>query len=291
MKVLITGGSGHLGGAVRHRLEIDGADVVSVSRTGEVRADLAGPDFAEKTADSVVKCDVIVHCAAAISKSLTDRDISLVNCAGTQEIIRAAGLLGVKRMIYISSLPVIGAPVWLPVDEEHPVNPPTAYHAAKFFGEHLMRLACNSSLSTASLRITSPVGPGTPRGRIFSEFVWKARMGEPLVLAGAGGRRQNYVDVRDVAAAVALCIRSNARGVYNVAGASSVSNLELARACVLTLGSSSAISFSGAPDAEENVAWDVSIAKARAAFGYDPACTLADSISSAAASYESGVHQ
>lgn len=291
MKILVTGGGGHVGGAVKHRLESDGDEVVSVSRDGEVRVDLAGPGVAEKLADSVRKCDAIVHCAAVISKSLTDRDVSLVNGAGTQEIIRAAGMLGVKRIIYISSLPIIGVPVRLPVDEEHPVNPPTAYHASKLFGEHLMRLSCSASLSTASLRITSPVGPGTPRGRIFSEFVWKARKSEPLVLAGGGGRRQNYVDVRDVAAAVALSIRSDARGVFNVAGAASISNLELARACVSALHSSSSISFSGALDAEENVVWEVSIEKARAAFGYAPSCSVADSISTAAASYESGAHQ
>lgn len=291
MKVLITGGGGHLGGAVKRRLESDSVEVVSVSRTGDVRVDLAEPGVAEKLADGVGECDAIVHCAAVISKSLTDRDVSLVNGAGTQEIIRAAGLLGVKRIIYISSLPIIGAPARLPIDEEHPVNPPTAYHASKLFGEHLMRLACSASLSTASLRITSPVGPGTPRGRIFSEFVWRASKGEPLVLAGAGGRRQNYVDVRDVAAAVALCLRSEARGVFNVAGAAAVSNLELARACVSALHSSSSISFSGAADAEENVAWDVSIEKARNAFGYVPVFTVADSICAAAASYESGTRQ
>jgi nucleoside-diphosphate-sugar epimerase len=133
-----------------------------------------------------------------------------------------------------------------------------------------------------SLRISSPVGPETPRGRIFSEFVHKAVHGEPLVLAGTGGRRQNYVDVRDVAAAVAQCVKSDVQGVFNVAGAASVSNLELAESCIRTLSSTSTFSFSGAPDAEENVRWDVSIERARAAFGYVPACSIEDSILAAA---------
>ena len=288
MKILVTGGGGHVGGAIKARLESDGFEVVSVSRTGNVQADISAPMFAEKMAALLGKCDVIVHCAALTTKSVTDRELSMVNGAGTQEVIRTARLLGATRLIFISSVPVIGLPRQLPIDENHPLNPLTAYHASKLFGEHLIRIASSPSLSTASLRITSPVGPNTPRGRIFSEFVYRARIGEPLVLAGCGLRRQNYVDVRDIAAAVGLCIQVDAEGVFNVAAASSVSNLELASSCIETLRSPSVVTFSGAGDPDENVVWEVSIQHARNALGYNPSCSLTNSITAAARSFESG---
>jgi nucleoside-diphosphate-sugar epimerase len=229
-------------------------------------------------------CDVLVHCAALISKSLTDRAVSLVNAAGTQQVIEAAGLLGARTLIYISSVPIIGKPTHLPVDEDHPVNPPTAYHAAKLYGEHLMGLARTTSLRTVSLRITSPVGRGTPRGRIFSEFVHRASLGEPLMLAGRGERRQNYVDVRDVAAAVFQSANSEADGMFLVAGESSVSNLELAQSCISTLRSTSQIVFSDTPDEEEDVRWDISTRRAHEAFGYTASHGIEDSIAAAASS-------
>lgn len=291
MKVIITGGAGHVGGAIRRHLASLGWETIDVSRSGTIRADLASPDFAEQVAAAVKACDAIVHCAASMAKGLTDRAIAQVNVAGTQEVIHTAALTKAGSLVFISSVPVIGHPRHLPIDEEHPANPMTAYHASKLCGEHLVRLAASPSLRTASLRLTSPIGPGTPPGRIFSEFAGRARRDEPLVLAGQGGRRQNYVDVRDIARAVGQCIQSGASGVFNVAGSAAVSNLDLARCCVQTLGSTSPVTFSGTPDPEENTVWEVSIGKARLSFGYQPVHSLEDSIRSFASSHASGHHK
>ncbi len=291
MKVLITGGSGHVGGVIQRHLASMGWEMLDVSRSGTTRADISAPDFPERVFATVKQCDAIVHCAASLAKGLTDISISQVNGVGTQQVIGAAGLTGARCLVYISSVPVIGHPEHLPVTEEHPTAPLTAYHASKLFGEHLVRLAQTSALRTISLRITSPIGPGTPPGRIFSEFVRRAGTGEPLILAGRGGRRQNYVDVRDVAEAVAQCIPSGASGVFNIAGAAAVSNLELAQRCIKELKSDSVVSFSGVIDPEENLAWEVSIEKARRSFSYEPAHSLEDSIQALASAHESGHNQ
>jgi len=222
MKVIVTGGTGQIGSVVQSHLRSLGWEVTDVSRSGTVRADLASTDFAERVANEVKWCDAIVHCAASMAKGLTDHALAQVNGAGTQEVIRLAALTGAGQLIYLSSVPVIGQPQCLPIAEEHPTHPLTAYHASKLFGEQLVRLAGSPALKTASLRLTSPIGPGTPPGRIFSEFVGRARRGEPLMLAGQGGRRQNYVDVRDIAQAAGQCLRSKAAGIFNVAGATAV---------------------------------------------------------------------
>lgn len=291
MKVVLTGGTGHVGSVIRQHLSSLGWETIDVSRSGLIQADLASPDFAERVAAAVETCDAIVHCAASMAKGLTDRAIAQVNAAGTQEVIHLAALTKAESLVYISSVPVIGHPRHLPIDEEHPANPLTAYHASKLFGEHMVRLAASPSLRTASLRLTSPIGPGTPPGRIFSEFASRARRGEPLVLAGQGGRRQNYVDVRDIARAVGQCLQSQAAGIFNVAGTAAVTNLNLARCCIQTLGSASPIVFSGASDQEENTTWEVSIEKARQTFGYQPVHSLEDSIHSFIFSHASGHHK
>lgn len=279
MRILVTGATGHIGGAIHSHFASLGHDVISVSRNGAIRADITAPDFVDQVVAVLPRCDAIVHSAASLSKRNDDVSLSLVNGVGIQNVIRLADRTAARQLIHLSGLPVIGRPITTPIDENHPVNSATAYHASKYYGEQLVRLAASSRLLAASFRITSPVGPGTPPGRIFSEFSVRARRGEPLMLAGRGGRRQDYVDVRDIATAVEQALEQGVDGVFNIASGVAVSNLELARACIDTLQSRSVISFSEAADPDEDVAWVVSVDKARRGFGYRPRHGLADSIS------------
>jgi nucleoside-diphosphate-sugar epimerase len=100
----------------------------------------------------------------------------------------------------------------------------------------------------------------------------------PLVLYGEGSRRQNYVDVRDIASAIEKCISTRQGGIFNIGGMSSISNKELAETCIRCLGSQSVIEYAGKPDPEEGINWEVSIAKARKLIGYEPALSIEDSI-------------
>jgi UDP-glucose 4-epimerase len=184
----------------------------------------------------------------------------------------------VSRFVYISSIGVIGRPTDPPIREDHPTRPLTAYHASKLFGEGLVHVAAVAGMNSTSLRLTSPVGRGMPSNRIFSVFVERAFAGQPLEVAGQGIRRQDYVDVDDVATAVGLCLRRAATGVFNLGAGASVSNAKLARACVEALGSSSSVELGQGEDSEEGDRWEVSIERAQAELGYQPQVKLAASI-------------
>ncbi len=283
MRVLVTGVSGHVGGAIASHLLVAGHEVVGFSRrrvkllgSSQVWADLGSESAFQRATAEIDPCEVVVHAAATLEKALLAPEISRVNCAGAQRILGLAERWG-SKVVYISGVPVIGRPAHLPITEGHPTRPQTAYHASKLYGEHLMEVARAGGIPTASLRLTSPAGPGTPAGRILTVFAERAAAGEPIVLAGKGGRRQNYVDVRDIARAVEASLERG-EGVINVAGAAPVSNRELAETCIRVLGSSSDISASGAPDPDEDVVWDVSIERAREELGWAPRRDIADSI-------------
>jgi nucleoside-diphosphate-sugar epimerase len=147
-----------------------------------------------------------------------------------------------------------------------------------------MCLANLGECHTVSLRLTSPVGPRTPDNRILGTFVRRALGNQQLQVLGQGTRKQNYIDVRDVAAAIELCISGRASGLYNIASAECISNYNLATACIEELSSHSRITFAETPDPEEGISWDVSIAKAQRELGYQPQFTIRDSIR--AISYE-----
>lgn len=291
MRVLVTGASGHVGGAVATRLAGAGHEVVGLSRRTAgaagvsqlLSADLGGDGVLERLA-AERPCEAVVHSAAETDLDPHAPGVVMTNCLGTQRVVALAERWSCAQMVFVSSVPVIGRPRQLPVTEEHPLDPPTAYHASKLFGERLTELAGRRGMAAASLRLTSPVGPGTPPGTILGVFVRRALAGEPLEVAGNGTRAQDYVDVRDVADGVLACLESRSGGVFNIARGEPVANAELAGACVAALGSRSEVRAGSRPDPEEGVRWEVSIQRAADAFGYSPSRTIADSILAAAGS-------
>ena len=291
MRVLVTGGRGHVGRAVCLELEQEGFTTVDVSRTGSVQADLSIPDFAEKVCGKVGACDAVVHCAAMKSENSLDIELAQANCIGTIQVIQLATLLKARHFVYISSVPVIGIPQSYPIKENHATSPFSSYHASKLFGEHITQISNSHAFTTSILRLTSPVGSGLPDGKIFSTFVKSAMNGKCITLAGRGARRQNYVDVRDVGQAVVKCLRAKVPGIFNIAGTVAISNLRLAELCIKVLRSMSAINYTGNVDSQESVHWDVSIEKANQVLGYAPEYSLEESISSLAAEYENRCNQ
>jgi nucleoside-diphosphate-sugar epimerase len=286
MKVFITGVTGQVGRAIAAHLADQGFQVAGVSRqpalvpglSEHVEACLGTEGAVERIRQALYPCEAIVHAAASLSHDNCDPSISLTNCLGTQQIIELADIWGASQLVYFSSVPVIGRPLQHPITEEHPTQPLTAYHASKLFGECLMRLAQVNGRRAASLRLTSPSGPGTPKNRILSVFVGRALSGEPLQVLGQGTRKQNYVDVRDIGFAVEACLTRHGCGVYNVGAAESISNHQLAQTCIDELRSSATIAFVGKPDPEEGTEWDVSVSKAYRDLGYRPRFTIRDSI-------------
>lgn len=278
MRIVVTGCSGFVGSAVLEACNTQKMTGIGVGRSGSVALDITHSSFAELLSSRVRSCDAVVHCAASLSLANDDLSVPLVNCVGVHNVIAAALLMKARVIVFLSSIQVIGRPVSLPIDEDHPVLPETSYHASKLYGEHMLRIASGTSLRTVIMRLTSPIGRGASTDRIFGRYVSCAMKGEQINVFGNGLRKQNYVDVRDVAKAVLQAIPLDVSGVFNVAGQSSITNMDLARLCVETLNSKSPIVHSGYPDPEEGLAWEVSIKKARRELAYCPIHSIGDSI-------------
>ena len=283
-RVLVTGASGHVGGAIALALAEAGCEVVALSRRAlaprhEAITLLQGDIGNAENLNALPACDAIVHAAAVLGKGLDNPEISRTNAVGTHHLVALADRWGKVPFVFISGVGVIGQPLIHPVTEDHPVHPVTAYHVSKLYGEHLTGL-----YGGIVLRASSPVGANTPGDRIFPTFVRKALAGEVLMLQGKGLRRQDYVDVRDIAAAVLLCLGRRAEGVFNIASGNPVSNAELAQTCVSTLQSNSAIQIAGDSIPDDSICWDISLDRARDMLGYAPKYTLAHSIRACAES-------
>jgi len=286
MKVLVTGAGGHIGGAAARHLADAGHEVIGTVRRpdaplhglAQVAVDFA-TDFESTLTPVLHDCDAVVHCAADMSDDPASLMPSRVNALATHALLLLAARSGVGRFVHLSGFNVIGAPRECPVTEDHPCAPHGVYAASKLYAESLVASICEAGgMGGVSLRVSSPVGPGLRRKRLFSICADAAAANEPIVLHGEGGRCQDFVDVRDVARGIAAALEKPVEGVINLASGRPVSNRELAEACIEALGSASTIEWSGETDLDEALRWEISIERARRHLDFEPHYTLADSI-------------
>jgi nucleoside-diphosphate-sugar epimerase len=286
VKVLVTGATGLVGLQICRELTLRGHKVVGISKRGQLDdsenwetwaidlSDLNSIDSLSKR----VKCDAVVHAAAEIDMMTYNRNLISSNCAGTLNALWLAEKWKAGSFIFLSSVQVVGNFPTSKVYEDTTPNPSTTYHATKLFGEFLVSHASTRGIRPTSLRISAPIGLNMPRSRFLSTLCERASKGETIELEGFGKRRQDYVDTRDVALAVAKSLDLESHGIYNIASGISKSNLEVAELVNSYFGNRSELVLKGGEHQEDVVNWDISVEKARQELDWMPRHSFIDSV-------------
>lgn len=286
MIVLMTGVSGFIGSEIAKVLskekdfQIIGVGRSNISKGNELQqyyqCDITNESDIDELINKVPKCDVVVHLAAEISFNNFDTNLINVNCNGTLQIARFALATGVKQIVYISSVPIIGRQQVVPITEDNnSANPQTLYHLTKYMGELILQLPEFNRIKTCILRIPAPISPSMPRNRMFPLFLSSALQGRAIILHGKGLRVQNYVDTRDIGKAVLSAIYHQALGLYLIDG-ESMSNKEVALLCNELCNSNGRIEYSGKSDDEEENKWIISNQKSKNELHYSPQYRIKD---------------
>ena len=142
MKFLITGGSGFLGiNLIRHlikkghqaiSLDILGFDYPDVKKDVELfRGDIRDKNFLNEAFAGI---DIVIHTAAALPL-YTKEDIFSTDIDGTRNVLAAAKLNNVKRVIHVSSTAVYGIPDHHPLYEDDKLIGVGPYGEAKILAE------------------------------------------------------------------------------------------------------------------------------------------------------------
>ncbi len=287
MKILVTGASGFVGKNIcKYLSELSDYEVVGIIRSENhqlmdikyIYVDISNSEQMELLYNKIDSIDVIVHCAACIDKNDFNPELIKVNCQGTLNILELAKIVGVKKLVYISSIPVIGIPKDIPIDENHLQMPTTSYHASKLMGENIALMGSKYGINAVSLRLPSPVGKGMNPNTILPVFVKKCLENKDIEILGNGERIQNYIDIKDICEAVYRCIIKDVNGIFNIASNESYSNKELANICKFVLKSNSKIILSGENDPEELNKWIISIEKAKQLLDFNPRYRIEDTI-------------
>jgi UDP-glucose 4-epimerase len=246
MNALVTGGAGFIGAHLVDGL-LDRGHAVRVLDDLFSGSPEDVPAAAEVTVGSVVDedavraavngVDVIFHLAAhrSVPRSI-DHPLAtdLANVHGTMTVLTAARDAGVRRVVYASSSSVYGSTEQFPTPESAVTRPRSPYAVSKLAGEHYCRVFTEVfGLETTSLRYFNVYGPGQPPGSQYAGviplFVEALRNGTQLVVHGDGKQSRDFTYIDDaVTATLAAADAPAASGrVYNVAGGTPFSLLEL----------------------------------------------------------------
>ena len=204
-RVLVTGGTGFIGGRLVERLAgkpgvglrvliSDFARAARVARFDAelVRGDVADPDTVLRAAEG---CDTIFHCAYGGRGSAAERH--RITVEGTRAVLDAGLAVAARRVVHVSTMLVYGMGVEGDLDESAPRRRSrVAYADAKIEAEALaLRYASEHGLPVSVIQPTTVYGP-FGRG-------WTARVLDDLrtgrvILVDGGVGHANPVYVDDV---------------------------------------------------------------------------------------------
>ena len=252
--IFITGGAGFFGSVfVKRLLAIESTSKITVfdrnahnkercriretdNRIALVEGDLQNFSL---LCESMKEHDTVIHLAsnADIARAVNEPTIDFEEgTVLTQNVLEAARINGVSRVLYASGSGVYGDAGTAELREEDCARLPiSTYGASKLAGESLLSAYCHMfDLSGIVFRFANIVGAGQTHG-IALDFVEKLKRNpQELLILGDGSQTKSYIHVDDAFDAVWLAhTKMKERfNVFNVASVDSVTVNQIAEIAI-----------------------------------------------------------
>jgi len=213
MKVLVTGATGFLGGALTRRLYSMGWYITALGRNVSKLKNLESEgmqvlqvDLKDKKnmSDVCKDQDIVFHCAALPSPWGNFEEFYQANVIGTRNVIQGCEEHKVKRLVYVSTPSLyFGYSSRMNVKETDALPEPVSnYAATKILAEEEIDKAFANGLAAISIRPRALFGPGDTV--IFPRLIPRLQSGRLPIL----GDGENIVDltyIENVVDALLLC--------------------------------------------------------------------------------------
>jgi nucleoside-diphosphate-sugar epimerase len=207
-KVLVTGASGFVGGAVAHALSEAGHGIVALSRHPPqtsngfswIAGDLSDDVSLERALEN---CSAIVNVAGKTGLPATpegEREFYRVNCDGAGALARTARCAGVQAFIHVSSTGIFGAGTGS-FSEASLLKPANIYERSKAAGEQAVMAEATRDMCVTVVRPSNVFGGTHPQWKLLAWFR-SVKAGRAVLIRNPAEKWVNYVYVGDVARAI-----------------------------------------------------------------------------------------
>jgi UDP-glucose 4-epimerase len=221
-RTLITGGLGFIGSNLAVELVALGSKVTVIdsalpdcganrfnlhpyeSQIEWIKADIGDT---ERFAASLPGTDVVFNLAGEIShsRSMTDpeRDLQLNTISQLHFLLACRNRCQSARVVYASTRQIYGKPLYLPVDENHEIQPVDFNGVHKYAASqyHLL-MSARGDLDCAILRLSNVYGPRMairlPQQGFLGVYLRRALEGQPIQIYGDGMQLRDPIHVDDV---------------------------------------------------------------------------------------------
>jgi nucleoside-diphosphate-sugar epimerase len=221
--VAITGVSGLVGQRLLARLVDDGVERLVGLDTRDPRRRVRNlhvhrVDIARAELKPLLEgVDVLVHLATVVDPIPDEGLMTHVNIEGTRRVLDAAAAVGVHKVVRVSPSSVYGA--WpnnaVPLTEDEPLRPNPGFLPAVHAAEAERLLAEWSdehpAVTVTTFRSAPVLGPGAER------LPSRLLLGRPPLRVRGAAPPVQAVHVDDLVAALAMAVRRDLAGVFNVA--------------------------------------------------------------------------
>src|SRR5436305_1133201 len=295
-KVLVTGGAGFIGSNLARLLLEEGREVtiydnLSSGYRQNVEA-LPGARFvegdvrdAERLTEAMRGADTVFHLAASVGNTRSIEhpvDDSEINVIGTLRVLEAARSLGVRKVVFSSSAGIFGELKFLPIREDHPVEPDSPYGASKLAAEKMcLAYAKLYELEAVALRYFNVYGINQrydAYGNCIPIFAHRMLRDEPVTIFGDGEQTRDFVNVRDVARANFLAAEARGiSGAFNIASSEVITINQLVELMSEASGIRPTIEY-GPPRKGDVRNSRADISAAREALGFEPSVRLEEGL-------------
>lgn len=235
-QILVIGGAGYIGAHVVHALLSEGYSPIVLDDLSSGHAEFVPAEslVVADMADTeqllhllqTHQIDTVMNFAGLITVEESVKEPQKyyqTNVIKTTEMINALIQSGVSRFIFSSSCAVYGSPQFLPLTEEHPLNPESPYGTNKLVIEHLLSdyARVHSAFHYISLRYFNAAGASDthrigewhePESHLIP-LIFEASEEDPLIIYGTdyktpdGTCVRDYIHVLDIAKAHLLALK------------------------------------------------------------------------------------
>lgn len=224
MKVAVSGSDGFVGRHVCQCLKEIGCSIVPLDIIEG--KDMCNPHII----DEVPEVDCFIHLANLVYVPASYQDpvrfysVNYLSTLHALEICRKQN----AKFIYISSY-VYGTPQFLPVSEDHPINPFNPYAQTKIICEKLCEgYHRDFGVKVSIVRPFNIYGYGQAGKLLIPEIVSQLKENKKHIQLKAASPRRDYIHVMDLARAICVCINDKSDyDVYNVCSGKSISVKEI----------------------------------------------------------------